>query len=134
MKLSEARECYYSHSGNASAAARQIAFAGIAVVWVFNQPQSSQPLALPQPLQIVLLLLCITLAFDILQYTFSTAVWGFYSRYIEKKLKHQFHNNPDIEPPRELNWPGISMFWLKLLALLCAYALLAKYLILMLAG
>ena len=134
MKLSEARECYYSHSGNASAAARQIAFAGIAVVWVFNQPQSSQPLALSEPLRIVLLLLCATLAFDLLQYAFSTAVWGFYSRYKEKQLKHQFHNNPDIEPPRELNWPGVGMFWLKLLALVFAYAFLGEYLITMLVA
>jgi hypothetical protein len=74
MKLSEARECYYSHSGNASAAARQIAFAGIAVVWVFNQPQSGQLLALPDALVMVLLLLCATLACDLLQYAFSAAV------------------------------------------------------------
>lgn len=134
MKLSEARDCYYSHSGSASAAARQIAFAGIAVVWVFNQPQSGYPIGLPQPLVAVLLLLCTTLAFDLLQYALSTAVWGFYSRLKEKQLKHHFHSNPDIEPPRELNWPGIGMFWLKLAALILAYGFLANFLIRVMAS
>jgi hypothetical protein len=128
MRLSAARECYYSHSGNASAAARQIAFAGIAVVWVFNQPQSGNPIGLPEQLVVVLLLLCATLAFDLLQYSLSTAIWGFYSRRKEKELRHKFHDDPSIEPPRQLNWPGIAMFWLKLCALLGAYAVLARYL------
>ena len=87
MKLSAARDCYYSHTGNASAAARQIAFAGIAVVWVFNQPQSNKLIYLPDELITVLLLLCITLAFDLLQYTFSSAVWGIYSRFKEGVAK-----------------------------------------------
>ena len=129
MKLSAARDCYYSHTGNASAAARQIAFAGIAVVWVFNQPQSNKLIYLPDELITVLLLLCITLAFDLLQYTFSSAVWGIYSRFKEKQLKHRFHDDPDIEPPSELNLPGIVMFWLKLAMLVGAYWNLARYLV-----
>ena len=129
MKLSAARECYYSHSSNASTAARQIAFADIAVVWVFNQSQSDQPIDLPQQLIIVLLFLCATLAFDLLQYVLSAAVWGFYSRYKEKELGHHFHNDPSIEPPHHLNWPGVTMFWLKLAALIGAYASLTKYLV-----
>ena len=128
MKLTAARECYYSHSGNASAAARQIAFAGIAVVWVFNQPQSGAPIGLPEQLKTVLFLLCIALALDLLQYSISTAVWGFYSRYKEKELRHKFHEDPDIEPPPQLNWPGVTMFWLKLTALFSAYFVLARYL------
>ena len=129
MKLSQARECYYSHSSNASAAARQIAFAGIAVIWVFNQPQTGHPISLPASLLFVLVLLCAALAFDLLQYSLSAAIWGFYSRYKEKQLNHQFHNDPDIEPPRELNWPGIVMFWSKLVTLMIAYTCLAKFLI-----
>ena len=129
MKLSAARECYYSHSGNASAAARQIAFAGIAVVWVFNQPSADRTLNLPEQLVGALLLLCITLALDLLQYTFSTATWGFWSRRKEKLLKHKFHDDPNLEPPAFLNWPGIVMFWSKLVALLWAYAQLARYLL-----
>ena len=129
MKLAQARECYYSHSGSASAAARQIAFAGIAVVWVFNQPQASRVVVLPDPLVVVLLLLCCTLAFDLLQYTLSTAAWGIYSRHKEVQLRHRFHENPDIEPPRELNWPGLAMFWLKLACLVAAFGTLAWFLV-----
>jgi hypothetical protein len=129
VKLSAARECYYSHSGNASAATRQIAFAGIAVVWVFNQPQAGNPIGLPEQLVVVLLFLCATLAFDLLQYSLSTAIWGFYSRRKEKEFRHKFHDDPSIEPPRQLNWPGIAMFWLKLITLFGAYSALASYLL-----
>ena len=128
MKLSAARDCYYSHSGNASAAARQIAFAGIAVVWVFNRPLASRTINLPDELVGVLLSLCIALAFDLLQYTFSTATWGFWSRRKEKQFKHKFHDDPSVEPPAFLNWPGIIMFWSKLVVLLWAYAQLGMYL------
>src|SRR3546814_16838599 len=99
MRLSAARNCYYSHSGNASAAARQIAFAGIAVVWVFNKPLADRTLNLPEQLAGVLLLLCIALALDLLQYTLSTSTWGFWSRRNEKQLKHKFHDDPSVEPP-----------------------------------
>lgn len=129
MKLSAARDCYYSHSGNASAAARQIAFAGIAVVWVFNQPVTNHTLNLPEQLVSALLFLCAALALDLLQYTFSTATWGFWSRRKEKQFKHKFHDDPDVEPPPFLNWPGIVMFWSKLAALFWAYLHLALYLI-----
>ena len=133
MRLSAARDCYYSHSGNASAAARQIAFAGIAVVWVFNQPLTGRTLNLPEQLVGVLLFLCIALALDLLQYTLSTATWGFWSRRKEKQLKHKFHDDPSVEPPAFLNWPGIVMFWSKLVVLLWAYAQLGLYLVAVLA-
>ena len=129
MKLSEARDCYYSFSGSASATARQIAFAGIAVVWVFNQPQADHPIGLSSELALTLLLLCASLAADLLQYTLSTAIWGFYARYKEKELRHRFHEDPNIEPPPSLNWPGIAMFWLKLFLLFSAYIVLARFLI-----
>lgn len=129
MKLSEARKSYYNHSGSASAVARQIAFAGIAMVWVFNQPQTGHPIGLSSQLSLALLLLCASLAADLLQYTLSAAIWGFYARRKEKELRHRFHEDPDIEPPAPLNWPGIVMFWLKLLLLFSAYFVLACFLI-----
>ena len=99
MKLTAARDCYYSHSGNASAAARQIAFAGIAVVWVFNKPLGDKKLNLPDELVTVLLMLCIALVCDLLQYSSSAALWGYWSRRKEKELQRELHNDPDIEPP-----------------------------------
>src|SRR3546814_12767094 len=110
MRLSAARNCYYSHSGNASAAARQIAFAGIAVVWVFNKPLADRTLNLPEQLAGVLLLLCIDLALDLLQYTLSTETWGIGSWRKEKKLKHKFPDERRVEPPAFLNCHGIVLF------------------------
>src|SRR3546814_17392639 len=122
MRLSAARNCYYSHSGNASAAARQIAFAGIAVVWVFIKPLADRTLNLPEPLAGVLLLLCIALALDLLQYTTSTATCGFWSRRKEKKLKPKFQHDPRFEPHAFRTSPGLVMFWHKLVVPFCVYS------------
>ncbi|MCE3003985.1 MAG: hypothetical protein LW860_14990, partial [Xanthomonadaceae bacterium] len=98
MKLSAARETYYSHSGNASTAARQIAFAGIAVVWIFNQPNAGRPIELPELLMSALLLLCTSLALDLMQYSLSAAVWGYYSRSKERELGLTFPLFPAGNP------------------------------------
>ena len=128
MKLSYARECYYSHSGNASSSARQAAFAGIALVWVFNQPTVQDPINLASSLVFALLLLAASLLLDLLQYISSAAIWGFYSRRVEKQLSHRYHEDPDISPPAYLNWPGVVCFWAKLVVLVVAYVALIKFL------
>ena len=129
MKLSEAREAYYSYSGNASTVARQLAFAGIAVVWLFNTKVAGQPIALPHPLLQVAFLLVVTLAFDLLQYVSASLIWGAFARRHEKQIEpHRRNDDPDVDAPAYLNWPAIACFWLKLASLLIAYGWLATYL------
>lgn len=84
-------------------------------------------MALPGDLVAVLLLLATALLLDLLQYTFAALIWGYYARRKEKELRHRFHEDPMIEPPPQLNWPGIGFFWGKLLVLVIGYALLGKF-------
>jgi hypothetical protein len=128
VKLSFARECYFNHSSSASSSARQAAFGGIAVVWLFNHPSAQAPIVLAPPLVIALLLLSATLLLDLLQYSVSAAIWGFYGRLVEKRLAHRFHDDPDISPPPQLNWPGLACFWFKLSSLAAAYCVLLIFL------
>lgn len=129
MKLSEARDAYYTHSGNASTCARQLAFAGVAVVWIFNDKIPNQPISLPRVLTIVVLALVATLAFDLLQYILASLMWGAFARGHEKNSEsHRRHDDPDVDVPAWINWPALFCFWLKLVSLVVAYGLLASYL------
>jgi len=129
VKLSQARESYYFNSGTASSVARQAAFAGIAVIWVFNLPTKQTAIAIPQQLQVVALLLVVCLVLDLLQYVTSSIVWAVFSRILERKHPHRLSENPEMNAPPYLNWPGLACFWGKLLILIIAYIHLATFLL-----
>lgn len=129
MKLSEAKENYYCHSAAASTAARQLAFAGIAAVWVFNQPQDQPGIALPQILTWAMILLCFSLACDLLQYASSSAIWGYFHRIEEKELAAKsITADANVTARRWFNWPGIVFYWSKLVLIIAAYAFIAVFL------
>ncbi|KRG71377.1 hypothetical protein ABB27_03785 [Stenotrophomonas terrae] len=129
MKLSEARENYYRQSGLASAAARQLAFAGIAAIWVFNQPQDQPGIALPSILTWAMILLCLSLACDLLQYATSSAIWGYFHRAKEKELAAKsVTTDANVAASRWFNWPAIFFYWSKLALIIAAYACIAIFL------
>ena len=123
MKLPEYRKDYYDCSSKASDLTRQLAFAGIAVVWIFAIGKDSD-----KKLAVDLVWPCIflvaTLAADFLQYVSASAVWGFYYRYLERK-GHK--DDEDLAWHSEkLTWPQLSFFCLKLILVAVAYGFLLK--------
>ncbi len=129
MKLSEARNAYYTHTGNASSVARQIAFAGIAVIWLFNTPAGDKPINLPSELVFVALLLVISMSLDLLQYVSASLVWGLFSRNQEIKNKHKLKSDPYCPANPLLNWPSLICFWLKIVFLIASYIYLGKFML-----
>jgi hypothetical protein len=134
VKLSQARESYHFNSGTASSVARQAAFAGIAIIWVFNSPTKQLVVAIPQQLQAVALLLVICLALDLLQYVVSSIIWSVFSRILELKYPHRLSEDPEMDAPPYLNWPCLACFWGKLFVLMAAYIRLAMFLLANLSG
>ncbi|MCD9085813.1 hypothetical protein [Stenotrophomonas sp. SY1] len=129
MKLSEAKENYYCHSAAASAGARQLAFAGIAAVWVFNQPQNQPRIALPSILTWAMILLCFSLACDLLQYAIASAIWGYFHRIKEEELAAKsITADANVAARHWFNWPGIIFYWSKLALIIAAYACIAVFL------
>jgi hypothetical protein len=111
IKLKECEEVYYMYSGKASDVARQISFAGIAIVWMFK-PGNNLNLVMPHSLLIPLFLFSLSLFFDILHYIYSTVVWGCFHRMEENKGKEP---ETEVTIPQWFNWPSITLFSLKLL-------------------
>ncbi|MCG8092479.1 MAG: hypothetical protein JAZ17_02445 [Candidatus Thiodiazotropha endolucinida] len=124
MKIKEAREAYYDHSGAASLVARQVAFAGIAIIWIFKT-DSLNTLNLPEPLLYPALLIIVSLVLDLSQYVYSSAAWGIFHRRMENKYGVDYEG--EVYAPAKINWPSNVFFLGKILALVIGYFLLIKY-------
>jgi len=124
-KLSEYMEDYYEFSGKASEASRNLAFAGIALIWIFKVEAPSIP-HIPDRLVLPAALLAIALACDLLQYVSATAIWGCFQWYHERRIGNT-SRDPELDAPAFLKWPQFIFFVFKLMCVLLAYLLITAY-------
>ena len=120
MELKTIRDTYYGFSAEASKAARALALAGIAIVWVFTKETQS----VPEPLLWPLGLFVATLAMDWLHYFTSALMWGWYGRYREKNDKYD-----DYPAPKTINWLNNALWFLKVVTIGPAYVLVFLFLL-----
>ena len=123
MQLNDARTAYDGFTGKASDSARSLAFAGIAVVWVFRVGATS----IPPDFILPLLLFSASLGFDLLQYVVAGILWGTFLRHKEQQT--DVDETTDFEAPAWINWPGNTLFGLKLLAVFLGYLSLTRQLL-----
>lgn len=124
MKLKECRETYYEFSGKLSDNARKLAFAGIAIVWIFKHGNNGK-FTIPEALKTVMLMFVISLSLDLLQYIWQTIVWNVFAVYKEKKLKH--NEEIDFLAPETFKNVADVIFWLKVIALVVGYIFMIKF-------
>jgi hypothetical protein len=125
MKLSAFKKDYQWFSDKASDLARHLAFAGIAVIWIFKTEGKQIP-SIPAGLMLPLILFALALALDLLHYIVATIIWGSFHRYHEKIMKKKI-SDPDVAAPKYFNWPTLSLFGLKVASVISAYVLMIKY-------
>jgi hypothetical protein len=126
MKLEDYRQNFYEYSGKASDISRQLAFAAIAIIWLFK-PGNPGQFALPRELLLPGICVVLALTLDILQYCVASAIWRFYYRSLEKR-----HASETKDLPKHSEWlerPITSFFVAKLIAMVVAYCLICRYLI-----
>jgi hypothetical protein len=123
MKLSDAREAYHDHTKALSEVNRKIAFAGIALIWIFKG-ESGAVQTIPKPLLLPDFLLVVSLACDFGQYVSASLSWGTFHRVMERKLKSK---DREFLAPSWLNWPAILFFWGKVIACAFAYVLIINW-------
>lgn len=130
MNLDEAKRQYEQRSGKASDIARQLAFAGIAFIWVFSGASNfhGPTIHIPDDLLEVGLALVIALILDLLQYVWGAGSWGIFRRHQERPIREGLKED-DFLAPAWMNRPAIFCFWLKLVAVAVAYALLGLALV-----
>lgn len=123
-RIEDYRVAHRKFSKSASNAARQLSFAGIALIWIFKVDNGIS-LTVPADLQYPALLLAAALAFDLLHYMIGTLVWYFFYRYHEKR---NIKEEEKIDAPVELTIIIDTFFWLKLIFVIAAYIMIVNYL------
>jgi hypothetical protein len=124
MDLADVQHTYEVASAKASDIARQLAFAGVAIVWLFSGATSTDQLRVTGRLLAAGLFLVIALALDLFHVVYRAAAWGIYGRVLERR-----GGSRDVDAPAWINWPSIGLFSGKLVALVIAYVLIGIYLV-----
>jgi hypothetical protein len=117
------RETFYTYSGKASDICRQLAFAAIAVIWIFKTDTGGR-LTIPTDLVLPGTLVVLSLALDLMQYCLGTVIWYFFYRHHEKLRTPEDH---EIKHSLWLDGPIHLVFWLKVLCVLIAYFLILRF-------
>jgi hypothetical protein len=116
----------YGRSGEASDKSseinRQLAFAGIAIIWVFRTDSGGKQIV-PAGLFFPGLLLVLGLSFDLLQYVIKSEIWYLVTHRREKAGIIEF------VVPEWINYPGDILYWMKIVATIIAYSLLLRFLV-----
>lgn len=122
LTLDDARKFYYDHSRSLSTVARQLAFAGIATVWIFKVTSNGSP-SIPDRLHWPIILFVAVLGADLLQYTCAALSWGLFEVLMERKFQKEGRDETAerFGAPNSTNWLGNLFLILKVLLLLIAY-------------
>lgn len=132
LKLSEIRDAYERSSSKLGEINRQLCFAGFAAVWIFNK--SSDKFSIPAELYWPMLMWCISLCFDVLQYSYKSLCW--YLVYIINKPSGQKNPNRKeteddilVDESEKLNIPTWALFFLKVITMSIGYIMLIKFIL-----
>lgn len=123
-KLSEYKEDYYFFTGKLSDINRQIAFAGIAIIWIFKKMDGNS-ISLDQDLILPAVYFVVSLAFDMIQYIYQSLTWSIFYTYHKRKGKSE---DKKIKSPEYLNAPAWLFFAIKVILVILAYFKIFKYL------
>ena len=121
MKIQKMLDSYEESSSRVSDLTRQLAFAGIAVIWVLRIGESSGGIPFTSQVLFPLYLLVIGLGLDFAQYLYKTILWGSLNWYYWKQ--HQ-SNDADVVVSGSWNVPTHILFLSNILVVSCGMVLL----------
>jgi hypothetical protein len=124
MKIKQVRANVDTFTGKASELCRQLALAGIAVVWVFKN--SGDRNVIPDDFLLPIFLLVLTLAFDFLQYVAGSIEWMIFNHIQENKYSCTSEDQEVDSSPAWINYPHLLFFILKIVTIIGSYAFLLK--------
>jgi hypothetical protein len=125
MLLKGYLETFYTYSGKASDVCRQLAFAAIAIIWIFKTDAGGK-LTVPSNLVLPGILIVLSLALDLTQYCLGALIWYFFYRHHEKLRTPE---TQEIQHSEWLDRPLHTVFWLKVVCVLIAYSLILRFLL-----
>lgn len=130
MDLNYTDATFTRHTTNMSNIARQLAFAGVAIIWIFVVKKESQ-VYIPEELVAPLQLFIACLAADLLQYFYGGSAWGLFNAYKEHELydpsTKTYNKEKVFAGPSFINWPIWGFFFLKSGLVIFGYYLLLLF-------
>jgi hypothetical protein len=126
MKLKNYKEEYQWFSSKTSDVARQLSFAGIAIIWLFRIVDESGS-KIPNELMIPTIALCTSLGSDLLQYIVGSLAWGGIFKYHEMRGKTLL-DEQELSHSIWFTVPIYLFFIVKLIAVIVAFTLIINYL------
>jgi len=124
-KLSEFKEDYYHFTGKLSDINRQIAFAGVALIWVFKKADELG-VHIENDLILPAILIVSALGLDLFQYIYQSIVWSIFYTIQNRKFEDE---TTEVESPEYLNYISWVFFSIKVLLVLIAYVNIFLYLL-----
>lgn len=121
MKLEDLRKIYQDRTSSLSTITRQLALAGVGVLWVLRTGEKHGTIAFVSVLKYSFALYVLALGFDLLQYAYSSLAWGVFNRLKEKQ---DVADDEVFHAPPAINWPTLFFFWGKVLFTIAGYAIL----------
>ena len=124
MNVEEYWKISNEFSGKASDISPQLAFAAIAVIWLFKTDTPTGNITIPPDLIWPGFLIVLALAADLLQYVVASLIWRRYARHLER------NHIPEVEQHNKwLARPISGLFWIKIALVTGAYILILLFLI-----
>jgi hypothetical protein len=124
MNLEKCRETYYEFSGKLSDNSRKLAFAGIAIVWIFKQ-EKNDAYIIPSILKAAMLMFVISLSLDLAQYIYQTIVWKRFHDSKEKELSCD--EEAEFLAPTRFKEIADKIFWAKISTLAIGYIIVLVF-------
>lgn len=109
MKLKEFRKDAHEFTAKLSDINRNLAFAGIAIIWIFRT-QTESSISIPKAMLLPLLFIVLALAFDILQYLYSSIIW---TNFHKKKETEGVNGEDEIKAPKWYSRISYVLFYTK---------------------
>jgi hypothetical protein len=125
MKLSEYKNDLYTFTGTLSDINRQIAFAGIALIWIFKKTNGGESV-INSELVFPAILLASSLGVDMLQYIYQSIAWAIFHR---KHEKIKTEDDPELLASPYMNYPSWFLFSIKVILVIIAYIWIIDFLV-----
>ncbi len=121
MKREDLRKIYEDRTASLSTVTRQLALAGIGVLWVLKTGEPRRNVSFVATLSYSFALYVLALGFDLLQYAYQSLAWGIFNRIKEKQKV-----SPDatFSAPAVINWAALFFFWGKVVFAVAGYIIL----------
>jgi len=126
IKLKKILDDFDKASGTLSTINRQIAFAGVGIVWIFVKT-TDEKLLIDNTLLYAMMFFVAALLFDIVQYAYKTIFFECFRRYHEKKFDKPYNGNvleENVELSNRWNFPTWIFFGFKILFVVIGYCFL----------